>query len=45
VSSKPATTSFGQERRIPTWTACVAHLRVDRATGNVTVESAARQTK
>jgi CO/xanthine dehydrogenase Mo-binding subunit len=31
-------TSFGQERRMPTWTACVARLRVDRATGIVTVE-------
>jgi CO/xanthine dehydrogenase Mo-binding subunit len=32
-------TSFGQERRMPTWAACVARLRVDRATGIVTVET------
>jgi CO/xanthine dehydrogenase Mo-binding subunit len=31
-------TSFGQERRMPTWIACVARLRVDRATGAITVE-------
>jgi isoquinoline 1-oxidoreductase beta subunit len=31
-------TSFGQERRMPTWVACVARLRVDRASGVVTVE-------
>jgi CO/xanthine dehydrogenase Mo-binding subunit len=31
-------TSFGQERRMSTWTACVARLRVDRASGIVTVE-------
>jgi isoquinoline 1-oxidoreductase beta subunit len=31
-------TSFGQERDMPTWVACVARVRVDRATGHVTVE-------
>jgi isoquinoline 1-oxidoreductase beta subunit len=31
-------TSFGQERDMPTWVACVARLRVDRASGVVTVE-------
>jgi isoquinoline 1-oxidoreductase beta subunit len=31
-------TSFGQEREMPTWTACVAQVRVDRSGGNVTVE-------
>lgn len=31
-------TSFGQERDMPTWTACVARVKVDRATGNVKVE-------
>jgi CO/xanthine dehydrogenase Mo-binding subunit len=31
-------TSFGQERTMPTWTACVARVRVDRATGVVTLE-------
>ncbi|MBP1881868.1 xanthine dehydrogenase family protein molybdopterin-binding subunit [Sinorhizobium mexicanum] len=31
-------TSFGQEREMPTWVACVAHVSVDRATGNVKVE-------
>jgi isoquinoline 1-oxidoreductase subunit beta len=31
-------TSFGQERDMPTWVACVARVRVDRATGVVTVE-------
>jgi CO/xanthine dehydrogenase Mo-binding subunit len=31
-------TGFGQERRMPTWTACVARLRVDRTTGIVTIE-------
>jgi CO/xanthine dehydrogenase Mo-binding subunit len=30
--------SFGQERTMPTWTACVARVRVDRASGRVTVE-------
>jgi isoquinoline 1-oxidoreductase beta subunit len=33
-----AATSFGQERRMPTWVACVARVRVDRTSGNVTVE-------
>ena len=31
-------TSFGQERDMPTWVACVARVRVDRATGFVTIE-------
>ncbi|WP_343654172.1 xanthine dehydrogenase family protein molybdopterin-binding subunit [Paraburkholderia caribensis] len=31
-------TSFGQERRIPTWCACVAQVRVDRNSGVVTVQ-------
>lgn len=31
-------TSFGQERDMPTWVACAARVRVDRATGNVRVE-------
>jgi isoquinoline 1-oxidoreductase beta subunit len=31
-------TSFGQERGMPTWVACVARVRVDRATGVVAVE-------
>lgn len=31
-------TTFGQERAMPTWTACVAQVRVDRDTGNVKVE-------
>lgn len=31
-------TTFGQERAMPTWTACVARVRVDRGTGKVTVE-------
>jgi len=31
-------TSFGQERNMPTWIACAARVRVDRATGVVTVE-------
>jgi CO/xanthine dehydrogenase Mo-binding subunit len=31
-------TSFGQERDMPTWVACVAQVHVDRATGNVKVE-------
>ncbi|MES2095998.1 MAG: molybdopterin cofactor-binding domain-containing protein [Pseudomonadota bacterium] len=31
-------TSFGQERDMPTWTACVAQVHVDRATGVVRVE-------
>ncbi len=30
--------SFGQERNMPTWTACCAHVRVDRDSGQVTVE-------
>jgi CO/xanthine dehydrogenase Mo-binding subunit len=31
-------TTFGQERAMPTWTACVARVKVDRQTGRVTVE-------
>jgi isoquinoline 1-oxidoreductase subunit beta len=31
-------TSFGQERDMPTWVACVAQVFVDRATGKVTVQ-------
>jgi len=31
-------TTFGQERTMPTWLACVARVRVDRAHGNVTLE-------
>jgi len=31
-------TSFGQERAMPTWVACVARVRVDRASGAVFVE-------
>ena len=31
-------TTFGQERDMPTWVACVARVRVDRATGSVIVE-------
>lgn len=31
-------TSFGQERDMPTWGACVARVRVDRLSGVVTVE-------
>ena len=31
-------TSFGQERDMPTWVACVARVNVDRNTGNVKVE-------
>ena len=31
-------TTFGQERTMPTWLACVARVRVDRARGNVTLE-------
>ncbi len=30
--------SYGQEREMPTWTACVARVRVDRETGVITVE-------
>jgi len=30
--------TFGQERDMPTWTACVARVKVDRATGAVTLE-------
>ena len=32
-------TSFGQERDMPTWTACAARVRVDRKTGAVKVAS------
>jgi CO/xanthine dehydrogenase Mo-binding subunit len=31
-------TTFGQERDMPTWCACVARVRVDRTTGVVTLE-------
>jgi isoquinoline 1-oxidoreductase subunit beta len=31
-------TTFGQERDMPTWNACVARVRVDRSSGGVTVE-------
>ena len=31
-------TTFGQARSMPTWVACVARVRVDRASGSVTVE-------
>lgn len=31
-------TSFGQERTMPTWVACVARVRVDRRNGDVVVE-------
>ncbi|TCO72204.1 xanthine dehydrogenase family protein molybdopterin-binding subunit [Chromatocurvus halotolerans] len=31
-------TSYGQERNMPTWTACVARVRVDRETGKVNLE-------
>jgi len=31
-------TTFGQERDVPTWGACVARVRVDRNSGRVTVE-------
>jgi CO/xanthine dehydrogenase Mo-binding subunit len=31
-------TSFGQERDMPTWVACVAQVKVDRTTGQVTVQ-------
>ena len=30
--------TFGQERRMPTWIACAARVRVDRTTGHVAVE-------
>ena len=30
--------AFGQERDMPTWCACVARVRVDRTSGQVTVE-------
>ena len=30
--------TFGQERSMPTWIACAARVRVDRANGHVTVE-------
>ena len=31
-------TTFGQERGMPTWTACAARVRVNRTNGHVTVE-------
>jgi CO/xanthine dehydrogenase Mo-binding subunit len=30
--------SYGQEREMPTWTACVARVKVDRSTGVINVE-------
>ena len=30
--------SFGQDREMPTWCACVAQVKVDRASGSVTVQ-------
>jgi isoquinoline 1-oxidoreductase subunit beta len=30
--------TFGQERTMPTWVACVARVRVDRTSGHITVE-------
>ena len=30
--------TFGQERAMPTWVACVARVRVNRASGHVFVE-------
>jgi len=37
-SARGIATSFGQERGMPTWVACVAEVTVDPATGNVTVQ-------
>lgn len=37
-SGRGIATSFGQEREMPTWTACVAQVRVERTSGTVTVE-------
>src|SRR5215813_1948151 len=31
-------TTFGQQREMPTWTGCVARVRVDRSSGAVSVE-------
>jgi CO/xanthine dehydrogenase Mo-binding subunit len=31
-------TTFGQERTMPTWVACVARVRVDRTSGYIAVE-------
>ncbi|HVI08763.1 MAG TPA: molybdopterin cofactor-binding domain-containing protein [Candidatus Binatia bacterium] len=31
-------TTFGQERAMPTWTACAARVHVDRTTGHVTAQ-------
>lgn len=31
-------TSYGQERNMPTWTACVARVKVDRGSGRVRLE-------
>lgn len=31
-------TSYGQERNMPTWTACVAEVRVDRDSGKVSLQ-------
>ena len=37
-SGRGIATTFGQERDMPTWNACVAQVRVDRRSGVVTVE-------
>ncbi len=37
-SARGIATSFGQERGMPTWLACVAEVAVDSATGGVTVQ-------
>ncbi|MCB6180144.1 molybdopterin-dependent oxidoreductase [Rhodobacter sp. Har01] len=37
-SARGIATSFGQERGMPTWVACVAEVTVDPATGIVTVQ-------
>ena len=37
-SARGIATSFGQERGMPTWVACVAQVAVDRKTGIVTVQ-------
>jgi isoquinoline 1-oxidoreductase subunit beta len=37
-SARGIATSFGQERGMPTWVACVAEVAVDAATGIVTVQ-------
>ena len=37
-SARGIATSFGQERGMPTWVACVAEVTVDRSTGAVSVQ-------